>query len=110
MKLAQGEYVALEKIENLYGASPVVGQIYVHGDSLEPYLLAVVIPDPVQLAAVVSSLTSTTVKPDDFETLVKACKDERVNKHILTTLTQEAKRSGLKGCALQLAWKYSKIW
>jgi Long-chain acyl-CoA synthetases (AMP-forming) len=99
MKLAQGEYVALEKIENLYGASPVVGQIYVHGDSLQSYLLAIVIPDPVQLATIVSSLTGARVKPDDFETLLKACKDERVNKHFLTTLTQEAKRNGLKGCA-----------
>lgn len=34
-KLAQGEYIAPEKIENIYVASPYVAQIFVHGESLQ---------------------------------------------------------------------------
>lgn len=34
-KLAQGEYIAPEKIENIYTHSDPVAQIFVHGDSLQ---------------------------------------------------------------------------
>ncbi|VDO72573.1 unnamed protein product [Haemonchus placei] len=45
-KLAQGEYVAPEKIENVYIRSPVLQQIFVDGNSLERYLVAIVVPEP----------------------------------------------------------------
>lgn len=42
-KLAQGEYITPERIENLYLACfPALQQIYVHGDSLQTYLVGIV--------------------------------------------------------------------
>lgn len=44
LKLAQGEFVTLAKLEAEFGNSPLVRQIYVYGNSSQPYLLAVVVP------------------------------------------------------------------
>uniref|UniRef100_A0A4W4HIA9 Long-chain-fatty-acid--CoA ligase n=1 Tax=Electrophorus electricus TaxID=8005 RepID=A0A4W4HIA9_ELEEL len=45
-KLAQGEYISPEKIENIYIRSEPVAQLYVHGDSLQSCLIGIVVPDP----------------------------------------------------------------
>jgi fatty acid CoA ligase FadD9 len=46
LKLAQGEFVSVSRLEELYvGGSPFIGQVYLHGNSLWSYLLAVVVPE-----------------------------------------------------------------
>ena len=50
LKLAQGEFVTLAKLEAVFGNSPLIRQIYVYGNSAQPYLLAVVVPTDEALA------------------------------------------------------------
>jgi fatty acid CoA ligase FadD9 len=44
LKLAQGEFVTVSKLEAVFGDSPLVRQIYVYGNSARAHLLAVVVP------------------------------------------------------------------
>lgn len=44
-KLAQGEYIAPEKIDNIYLQSEVMAQVFVHGESLQAFFIAIVVPD-----------------------------------------------------------------
>lgn len=45
-KLALGEYIAAEKLELLFVKSPLIKQIFIYGDSLQSYLVSIIIPDP----------------------------------------------------------------
>uniref|UniRef100_A0A4W5L5L8 AMP-dependent synthetase/ligase domain-containing protein n=1 Tax=Hucho hucho TaxID=62062 RepID=A0A4W5L5L8_9TELE len=55
-KLAQGEYVAAEKIENVLQSSSLVNQAFVYGDSFRSSLVAIIVPDEIALSALAASL------------------------------------------------------
>ncbi|XP_076008078.1 long-chain-fatty-acid--CoA ligase 5 [Genypterus blacodes] len=88
-KLAQGEYIAPEKIENVYGRSGPVSQVFVHGDSLQSCLLAIVVPDPDELP----KLAKTLGCQGSIEEL---CKNTEIKKAILSDMTKLGKEAGLK--------------
>ena len=44
-KLSQGEYVAPEKVENIYARAKAVGESFVYGDSLQHFNVAIVHPN-----------------------------------------------------------------
>ncbi|MEV6281329.1 carboxylic acid reductase [Kribbella sp. NPDC051770] len=44
LKLSQGEFVAVSKLEAIFGNHPLIHQIYLYGNSTRAYLLAVVVP------------------------------------------------------------------
>lgn len=46
LKLSQGEFVAVSRLEAVFVSSPLVRQIYVYGNSARAYLLAVIVPTP----------------------------------------------------------------
>jgi len=104
MKLAHGEYVALEKIENIFSSVPEIAQVLVHGDSLQSYLIAVVIPDPLQLTGIVSKVLNKTLSPTNASALAAVCKEPAVNEYYLQLLIKASKKGGLKGSVSYFAF------
>ena len=49
-KLVQGEYVAPEKLENIFIQSNLIAQCWVHGESTKEYTIAFIVVDTDQLA------------------------------------------------------------
>ncbi|XP_039208580.1 long-chain-fatty-acid--CoA ligase 5 [Crotalus tigris] len=88
-KLSQGEYIAPEKIENIYIRSPFVAQVFVHGDSLQSFLVGIVVPDEETLPAFAENLG---VK-GSFEEL---CKNSVVKNAVLMDMNKLGKEAGLK--------------
>lgn len=89
-KLAQGEYVAPEKIENVYARSPFVLQSFVHGDSLRPQLVAVVVPDPEFLLP----WARDRGLPQDMPSL---CRESAVVAAVSKSMAEEGRAAQLRG-------------
>nr|XP_006135061.1 long-chain-fatty-acid--CoA ligase 5 [Pelodiscus sinensis] len=88
-KLAQGEYIAPEKIENIYIRSAPVAQVFVHGDSLQPSLVGVVVPDP----EVLPNFAAKLGIKGSYEEM---CTNSVLKKAILEELVKVGKEAGLK--------------
>ncbi|XP_010507915.1 PREDICTED: long chain acyl-CoA synthetase 1-like [Camelina sativa] len=88
IKLSQGEYVALEHLESIYGQNPIVQDIWVYGDSFKSMLVAVIIPNPETLNRWAKVLGLT--KP--FEEL---CSLSEIQEHIISELKSTAEKNKL---------------
>uniref|UniRef100_A0A8C1SC45 Arachidonate--CoA ligase n=1 Tax=Cyprinus carpio TaxID=7962 RepID=A0A8C1SC45_CYPCA len=88
-KLSQGEYIAPEKIENVYTRCVAVLQVFVHGDSLQSHLIGVVVPDP----EVFVDWAKERGIVGSYEEL---CQNPDVKKAVLEDMTAVGKEAGLK--------------
>jgi len=88
-KLSQGEYVAPEKVENVYIRSSYIAQLFVHGESLKSCVIAVVVPD-------VEVLKSWASKHGVPGTLSVLCQNAKVKQLIMDDMTRLAKEANLK--------------
>ncbi|KAK1159247.1 hypothetical protein AOXY_G21877 [Acipenser oxyrinchus oxyrinchus] len=87
-KLAQGEYIAPEKIENIYIRSEPVAQVYVHGHSLQSCLVGIVVPDP--------EVMPPWARKKGFKGQYRElCKDKDLKKAIMEDLVRLGKANGL---------------
>uniref|UniRef100_A0A8C5AL35 Arachidonate--CoA ligase n=1 Tax=Gadus morhua TaxID=8049 RepID=A0A8C5AL35_GADMO len=88
-KLSQGEYIAPEKIENVYMRCVVVLQVFVHGDSLQSHLIGIAVPDP-------EVFTDWTKERGFVGSYEELCQNPDVQKAVLEDMTAVGKAGGLK--------------
>ncbi|KAK7344362.1 hypothetical protein VNO77_13882 [Canavalia gladiata] len=90
IKLSQGEYIALEHLENVYGITPIVEDIWVYGNSYKSMLVAVVVPN--------EEITNKWAYSNGhIASFSKLCSLDQLNKYVLSELKSTAERNKLKG-------------
>jgi len=97
VKLSQGEYVALEKIEGIYALNPLFATLLVHADSLRSTLVAIAVLEPALASKLVSDVLGKNIDPSDVAGLEAALQDPKVRNKMLDGLAKVAKKNQLNG-------------
>jgi long-chain acyl-CoA synthetase len=91
-KLAQGEYVAAEKIEMAYQESPSIGQCFIYGKSTETFVVAIVVPDVDH-----AKFWWSEHKKTEFPGLDSVCQDKDFSDHVKAEMATREKEAKLNG-------------
>jgi long-chain acyl-CoA synthetase len=87
-KLSQGEYVAVEKLENDFLQCQVIDAIWVYGNSFESTLVAVAVPNEKALM----DWASSNGEDGNFTTV---CKSKKAHEFVLAELNSTGKKAGV---------------
>ncbi|CAF0948529.1 unnamed protein product [Didymodactylos carnosus] len=89
-KLSQGEYLAPDRLENVYIQSKYVAQVYVHGNAYKSCTVAIIVPDSEVLENYAKSNKLTT-------DMIELCKRKDIKQLILDDMKNLETANDLKG-------------
>lgn len=93
LKLAQGEYISPERIENVYlGSTNLVNMAFVHGDGTQSALVAVFGVDVETFAPFASKILQESITPSDVAAIKAAANNEKVKAKFLKKLDTIGKK------------------
>lgn len=92
-KLAQGEYIAPEKIEQIYVRSPLIAQIFVDGNSLKSSTIGIAVPDP-------DTFVAWAAKHGHTGDISALCKLDAVKDAVMADINDVGRNAGLKSFEL----------
>jgi len=98
LKLAQGEYISPERIENIYLAHlNYLAMAYVHGDSMQTFLVAIFAVQPDMFAPYASRVLGRKIDAADVEAVRAACSDVKVRMAVRKDLDKVGRKNGFAG-------------
>ncbi|KAL8867673.1 MAG: hypothetical protein Q9174_005508 [Haloplaca sp. 1 TL-2023] len=98
LKLAQGEYISPERIENIYLSHlSFLAQAYVHGDSVQMCLVAIFGVMPEMFAPFISNVLGKKIAATDLQAIGAACKDVKVRKAVVKELEKVGRKNKFAG-------------
>jgi long-chain acyl-CoA synthetase len=98
LKLAQGEYISPERLEGVFLSElGYFAQGYVHGDSVQTFLVGIFGVQPDTFAPFASKVLGRTIDAADIEGLKSVASDDKVRKAVLRDLEKVAKKHKLAG-------------
>ncbi|GAA5931113.1 hypothetical protein JCM1841_000016 [Sporobolomyces salmonicolor] len=92
VKLAGGEYIALERLESIYKSCALVANICVHADQNASRPMAVIVPNEHSVRKLV---TERNLASDDAD-WEEVCQNDKVRKAVLDELNAVGKKAQLK--------------
>ncbi|KND04167.1 long-chain fatty acid-CoA ligase FAA1 [Spizellomyces punctatus DAOM BR117] len=94
VKLSNGEYIALEKLESQYKMSPYVANICVYGDSEQGFAVAII--NPIEKEIVQLAQEKGIVDGVHHVELEDLCKNKQIVSAVLSNLRSVAKKADFK--------------
>ncbi len=98
LKLAQGEYISPERTENVYLSHlNFLAQAYVHGDSVQTFLVALFGVMPEMFAPFASKVLGRTIAATDLQAVAAACKNAKVRAAVVKEMDKVGKKNNFAG-------------
>ncbi|KAJ5383269.1 AMP-dependent synthetase/ligase [Penicillium concentricum] len=97
LKLAQGEYISPERLEGVVLAElGYIAQAYVHGDSMQTFLVGIFGVAPDLFAPYASKVLGTTIAPT-VEAVKESLGDDKLRRAVIADLERVAKKHKFAG-------------
>lgn len=98
LKLAHGEYISPERIEGVYlAACNFLAQAYVHGDSVQTFLVAILGVQPDFFAPFASKVLGEQIVATDIDAIKRAASNEKVRAAVLKELDKVGRKDKFAG-------------
>jgi long-chain acyl-CoA synthetase len=98
LKLAQGEYISPERIEGIYlNGCNYLAQAYVHGDSVQTFLVAIFGVQPDTFAPFASKILGRQISATDVGQIKTAAADEKIRQAVLKDLDRIGRKNKFAG-------------